>query len=217
MASEKAFFVDLLGLGRHDGRTVAGEIMLSRPASVRVRAAAGVAAKAWHPARKKGKEAMTQRECDLFPIEESVIGYVLSFEPVGPMYQPMAALAVIAGLNGKQFSGACECYIRPGTPDGEYVMALALDPGAESVQPDAEWWTSFIGAMAAACEDDPEVCLLAERCRPMAVGEMRAAFLHAGTAEFVEGLPHLIADPDCSDPNSPFSGLCKKIRDKYDS
>ena len=47
---------------------------------------------------------MTEGQRNAQEIAASSIGCTLVFEPVSPLYQPMAALAVLAGLNGKRFA-----------------------------------------------------------------------------------------------------------------
>jgi hypothetical protein len=66
---------------------------------------------------------MNERERGLQPLDEAATGCTLVFVPNGRLYQPLSALAVLAGLNARGFSGVCECYIRPGILDGEYLMA----------------------------------------------------------------------------------------------
>jgi hypothetical protein len=79
---------------------------------------------------------MDKRERGLQPLDENVTGCTLVFVPTGRMYQPLSALAVLAGLNAKGFSGVCECYIRPDVRDAEYLMGVGLefaaDPPADS-------------------------------------------------------------------------------------
>ena len=87
---------------------------------------------------------MRNGERDAESIDEDEVGCTLVFVPISPMYQPMAALAVLAGLNGKRFSGTCECYIRPEVRDGEYLMAVALDNGSEGNGLSESWWSSFV-------------------------------------------------------------------------
>ncbi|MCI0460933.1 MAG: hypothetical protein L0Z62_28625 [Gemmataceae bacterium] len=154
---------------------------------------------------------MTDGERNAQAINEAATGCTLVFVPGSPLYQPMAALAVLAGLNGKRFSGTCECYIRPGLRDGEYLMAVALDEASEGTGLSESWWSSFVGSVAAACEGDEDVQLHREACEFATVGEMRASLLHAGTAGFSAGSATWVIDPDGPDPDSPFTVLCRRI------
>ena len=62
---------------------------------------------------------MDEREVGLQPLDDAVTGCALVFVPADPastIHQPMSALAVLAGLHARGFSGICECYY-PGTKD----------------------------------------------------------------------------------------------------
>ncbi len=152
---------------------------------------------------------MQERQRGLRPLDDAAAGCTLVFVPSGRMYQPLAALAVLAGLNAKQFTGTCECYIRPDVEDGEYLMGVGLDfAGAE---PDDDWWGEFVSCVEAACEEDEEVRLDRDGCAFADAAELRAAMLHAGTAGFESGSAVWVSDPDGPDPDSPFTGLCRRI------
>jgi hypothetical protein len=155
---------------------------------------------------------MTTPEHELQPLAESVTGCTLTFVPTGDAYQPLAALAVLAALNAKGFTGTCECYIRPGTRSGKYLMGIALE--FESGPPGEAWWRSFVGVVAAASEDDEEVHLNRHGSDFTTVGELRKTMRHAGTAGYEAGAARWVLDPEGSDPDSPFSSLCRRIRDE---
>jgi hypothetical protein len=155
---------------------------------------------------------MDQRESGLQPLEDAAIACTLVFVPAGPMYQPLSALAILAGLNGRGFSGVCECYLRPEVRDGEYLMGIGL--GFEGDAPDAGWWGAFVDNVRDACAEDEEIRLDRAACRFTTVGELRAALLHAGTAGFEAGSAVWVSDPAGPDPDSPFTGLCRRIAAK---
>jgi hypothetical protein len=146
----------------------------------------------------------------LQPLDEAATGCTLMFIPAGPIYQPSAALAVLAGLYGRGFSGTCECYIRPGVTDGEYLMGVGLEfPGDP---PGEGWWGAFVSNVRDACADDEDVRLDRDGCEFATVGELRAAMLHAGTAGFEAGVAVWVSDPAGPDPGSPFTVLCRRAR-----
>jgi hypothetical protein len=153
---------------------------------------------------------MDDRERGLQPLEDAATGCTLVFVPAGRMYQPLSALAVLAGLYGRRFSGVCECYIRPRIRDGEYLMGVGLE--FEGNAPDSDWWGAFVDNVRDSCAEDEEVRLDRGRCEFATVGELRAAMWHAGTAEFEAGSAVWVSDPDGPDPNSPFTVLCRGIR-----
>ena len=70
---------------------------------------------------------MEERKRRLQTLDDAATGCTLAFIPTGRMYQPLSALAILAGLNAKQFTGTCECYIRPGVRGGEYLMGIGLE------------------------------------------------------------------------------------------
>jgi hypothetical protein len=150
---------------------------------------------------------MEERERGVQPLDDDATGCTLPFVPTGRMYQPLSALAVLAALNGKGFSGVCECYIQPGVRDGEYRMGVGLRFAGDP--PPDEWWGDFLGNVGYACAEDEEVRLDRDGCEFASVGELRAAMLHAGTAGFEEGLAVWVSDPAGPDPDSPFTALCR--------
>jgi hypothetical protein len=152
---------------------------------------------------------MDERERGLQLLDESATGCTLVFVPTGLMYQPLSALAVLAGLHGRGFTGICECYIRPDIQDGEYLMGVGL--GFEDDAPEDGWWGAFVDDVRDACADDNEVRLERGGCAFATVGELRTAMLHAGTAGFQSGSAVWISDPSGPDPDSPFTGLCRRI------
>ena len=153
---------------------------------------------------------MGERECGWQPLDADATGCTLVFVPTGRMYQPLSALAVLAGLHGRGFSGVCECYIRPGVRDGEYVMGVGL--GFEGQAPDDGWGGAFVSNVRDACADNEEVHLDRDRCQFACVDELRAAMRHAGTAGFEDGLAAWVSDPAGPDPDSPFTMLCRSAR-----
>lgn len=153
---------------------------------------------------------MDEREVGFQPLDDGTTGCTLSFATTGRMYQPMSALAVLAALNGKEFNGVCECYIRSGIRNGEYLMGVGLAFVGEP-PPDA-WWGEFVGNVANACADDEDVRLNPDECVFATVGEFRAAMYHAGTAGFKDGLAVWVSDPAGPDPDSPFTMLCRNAR-----
>jgi hypothetical protein len=151
-----------------------------------------------------------EREVGLQPLDDAATGCTLAFAATGRMYQPMSALAVLAGLNGKGFTGVCECYLRPDVRDGEYLMGVGLAFAGEP--PPHEGWGEFVGNVGHACADDEDVRLDRGGCEFATVGELRAALLHAGTAGFEDGLAVWVSDPAGPDPDSPFTALCRSAR-----
>src|SRR5262249_40224414 len=95
---------------------------------------------------------MDEREVGLQPLHDAATGRTLVFAAIGRMYQPMSALAILAALNGKGFTGVCECYLRPDVRDGEYLMGVGLEFVGEP--PPDEWWGEFVGNVRHACADD---------------------------------------------------------------
>jgi hypothetical protein len=157
------------------------------------------------------REGMRMNDCEqgLQPLDDATTGCTLVFVPTGPMYQPLSALAVLAGLYGRGFSGVCECYLRPGVPDGEYQMGVGL--AFEGDTPEDAWWGAFVDNVRDACTDDDEIQLERSKCRFATVGELRVAMRHAGTAGFEAGSAVWVSDPTGPDPNSPFTVLCRRI------
>jgi hypothetical protein len=155
---------------------------------------------------------MDERERGLLPLDDDARGCTLVFIPTGCVYQPTSALAVLAGLHALEFSGVCECYIRPDVKGGEYLMGVGLE--FDGVAPDDSWWGAFADCVRDACAEDEEVRLDRRGCRFAPVGELRAAMLHAGTAGFEAGASVWVSDPVGPDPDSPFTGLCRRIHDK---
>jgi hypothetical protein len=128
------------------------------------------------------------------------------------MYQPTSALAVLAALSARAFSGLCECYIQPDVHDGRYLMGVGL--GFNGDAPGDAWWCAFADDVRDACADDDEIRLDRDACQSVNVGGLRAAMLHAGTAEFDSGVAVWVSDPEGPDPDSPFTGLCRRIYGK---
>jgi hypothetical protein len=153
---------------------------------------------------------MEERERGLQPLADDATGCTLGFAPIGRVYQPTAALAVLAGLHAKQFTGVCECYIRPGVRAGQYLMGVGLQFAGE--QPDDEWWGEFVGDVEYAIAEDEDARLDRDGCEFATVGELRAAMLHAGTAGFEGGTAVWVSDPGGPDPDSPFTYLCRHAR-----
>src|SRR5262249_28875700 len=101
-------------------------------------------------------------------------------------------------------------YIRPGVRGGEYLMGVGL--GFPGDPPGEDWWGAFVSNVRAACADDEDVRLDRDGCAFATVGELRAAMLHAGTAG-VEGGPAVwVSDRAGPDPDSPFTGLCRRVQ-----
>jgi hypothetical protein len=69
---------------------------------------------------------MDERERGLQPLDDGATGCTLVFVPCSRMYQPLSALALLAGLYPRTLSGVCECYIRPGVRNGKYLMGVGL-------------------------------------------------------------------------------------------
>jgi hypothetical protein len=153
---------------------------------------------------------MDEREVGLQPLEEEATGCTLVFIPSSPAYQYMSALAVLAGLFARKFSGVCECYIQPELDDGKYLMGVGLD--FEGGTQSDSWWGAFVDDVMEACADDEDIRLDRAGCRFAIVEELRSVMLHAGTAQFEAGGPVWVSDPAGPDPDSPFTGLCRKIR-----
>jgi hypothetical protein len=153
---------------------------------------------------------MDEREPGLQPLDGEATGFTLVFLPLSRMYQHPAALAVIAGLYPRKFSGVCECYIRPDFRDGKYLMGVGLDfDGGIS---DDAWWGAFVDNVEYACGDDEDIRLDRHACEFATVEELRAVMLHAGTARFEQGVAVWVSDPAGPDPDSPFTDLCRKVR-----
>jgi hypothetical protein len=128
------------------------------------------------------------------------------------MYQPLSALAVLAGLQGRSFSGVCECYIRPEIEEGEDLMGVGL--GFDGDAPPDSWWGAFVDNVRDASAADDEIRLNRHGCEFTSIGELRAALLHAGTAGFKGGSAVWVSDPDGPDPDSPFTCLCRQIHEE---
>jgi hypothetical protein len=156
---------------------------------------------------------MEERERGLQPLDDGATGCTLVFVPSSPPYQYFSALAVLAGLYPRKFSGVCECYLRPGLQDGRYLMGVGL--GFDDGDPPDGWWGAFVDNVRDACSGDEDLRLDREACAFATVGELRAALLHAGTAGFEAGKAVWVSDPLGSDPDSPFTALCRKIN--YDA
>ena len=145
------------------------------------------------------------------PVESGARGIVFRFVPVGPAYGSLAALAVVSGLHGKRFSGRCEYYSHEDKIGGDYLVGLGIKPLAGDSTPDAAWWSSFAGAVAEACKDDPQLHLRGPESEAATVGHLRARWFNCGAVEFSEGMPkHVLGDAD-----SWFTGLCQKLLEKY--
>jgi hypothetical protein len=153
---------------------------------------------------------MEEREPGLLPLDDEATGCTLVFTPAGRMYQPMSALAVLAGLFARNFTGVCECYLRPGVHEGEYLMGVGL--GFPDGPEEDGWWGAFVSNVRDACEDDEDVHLDRDACEFSAVGELRAAMVHAGTAGFESGLVVWVSEPAEGGPGSPFTSLCRSTR-----
>ena len=155
---------------------------------------------------------MDQWEPGEQPLDDATTGCILVFVPTGRMYQPISALAVLAGLHARRFSGVCECYLRPDVTDGEYLMGVGLRFDGDTV--DAGWWGTFADDVQYACAEDAEVRLDRAGCGFTKVGDLRASMLHAGTAGFESGSAVWVSDPVGPDPDSPFTGLVRRIYDE---
>jgi hypothetical protein len=156
-----------------------------------------------------GEERMDEREAGLQPLDDDATGCMLAFVPSSPPYQYFSALAVLAGLYPRKFSGVCECYIRPGLHGGKYLMGVGL--GFDGDTPDDRWWGAFVDNVRDACTDDEDIRLDRVACEVATVGELRAAMLHAGTAGFEAGVAVWVSDPAGPDPDSPFTVLCRNV------
>jgi hypothetical protein len=153
---------------------------------------------------------MDERELGLQPLADDVTGCTLVFVPSSRMYQHMSALAVIAGLYSRKFTGVCECYIQAGLRDGKYLMGVGL--GFDGGPPKDAWWAVFVDNIRHACADDEDIRLDRDACEFTTVGELRAMMLHAGTAGFEDGVAVWVSDPTGPDPDSPFTVLCRRVR-----
>ncbi len=154
---------------------------------------------------------MEERERGLRLLDDDVTGCMLVFVPSSRSFQPLSALAVLAALYGRKFSGVCEYYLDPGVQgDGKHLVGVGL--GFEGETPDDDWWSGLVGNVQAACEDDEDIRLDRDGCIFASVGELRAAMLHAGTAGFDAGIAVWVSDPAGPDPNSPFSVMCRRVR-----
>jgi hypothetical protein len=158
---------------------------------------------------------MEERERGLKSLDEVSTGCTLVFVPQSDMYQPLSALAILAGLNAMGFTGTCECYIQPTLRSGEYLMGIGLKFAGDAA--DADWWGSLADNVAAACDDDNEVRLNRDACEFTTVGQLRSELLHAGTAGFEAGWAVWVSDPVGPDPDSPFTGLCRRVKDEGDA
>jgi hypothetical protein len=152
---------------------------------------------------------MDERERGLQPLDDDATGCTLVFLSASRMYQHPSALAVLAGLYPRKFSGVCECYIRPDVRGGKYLMGVGL--GFDGGTPDGPWWGAFVDNVRDACADDEDIRLDRDACEFATVGELRAAMLHAGTAGFEEGVAVWVSDPAGPDPDSPFTVLCRRV------
>jgi hypothetical protein len=153
---------------------------------------------------------MEERERGIQPLDKTATGCTLVFVPTGPGYQPLAALAVLAALHGKGFTGICESYILPDIREGEYLMGVGLDFLGNP--PEDAWWASFVDCVQLACKDDEEVGLHGDVCEFATVGELRATMRHAGTAGFQAGSAVWVSDPAGPDPDSPFTALARRCQ-----
>jgi hypothetical protein len=153
---------------------------------------------------------MDEREPGVQPLDDAATGCTLVFVPTGRSYQPMSALAILASLNARRFTGVCECYIRPGVRDGEYLMGVGLQFVGEP--PPDEWWGPFVENVEYAIAEDEHVRLDRDKCEFASVGELRATTRHAGTAGFEGGVAVWVSDPAGPDPKSPFTVLCRTAR-----
>jgi len=152
---------------------------------------------------------MDERKRGLQPLDDEATGCTLVFVPSSPPYQYFSALAVLAGLYPRKFSGVCECYIQPDIHDGRYLMGVGLDFDGDA--PGDDWWGIFVDNVRDACADDEDIRLDRAACAFATVGELRAAMLHAGTVGFEDGSAVWISDPAGPDPDSPFTVLCRRI------
>ncbi len=153
---------------------------------------------------------MNEREVGLQALDDGATGCTLVFIPSSPEYQYLSALAMLAGLYARKFTGECECYIQRDFEDGKYLMGIGLD--FDGGTPEDAWWGAFVADVRDACGDDEDLQLDRTACRFAAVEELRTAMLHAGTARFETGTPVWVSDPAGPDPDSPFTGLCRRIR-----
>lgn len=150
------------------------------------------------------------REPGLMPLPDDGEGCTLAFTVLGKSYQPLSALAILAGLHARGFSGVCECYIRPGVTDDRYLMGVGL--GFDGDPPEDEWWGQFVKNVEYAVAEDEHVRLNRDGCEFALVDELRAEMTHAGTAGFEVGAAVWVSDPDNPNPNSPFTVICRSAR-----
>lgn len=156
---------------------------------------------------------MIEREVGLQVLDADATACTLVFVPADPgdgMYQPLSALAVLAGLNGCGFTGVCECYLRPSVEDDKYWMGIGLK--FTGVIPDTYWWGALASNVQYACDDDKDIRLDRAACEFTTVGELRASMIHAGTAGFEVGVAVWVSDPAGADPESPFTVMCRSAR-----
>jgi hypothetical protein len=153
---------------------------------------------------------LDELERGMQPLDPQVTGCTLVFVPLGEMYQPLAALAVLAGLHARGFSGVCECYLRPDIDDGKYLMGIALAFAGDC--PGAEWWGALADNVQDALDEDGEVRLDRDACDFASLAELRASMRHAGTAGLEDGVAVWVSDPAGPDPDSPFTVLCRSAR-----
>jgi hypothetical protein len=153
---------------------------------------------------------MEERERGLQPLEDNATGCLLVFVPSSRPFQHFSALAVLAGLYPRKFSGVCECYLQADVHEGRYLVGVGLD--FEGGAPGEGWWGAFVANVRDACADDEDLQLDRESCEFATIGELRATLLHAGTAGFEAGVAVWVSDPAGPDPDSPFTALCRKVR-----
>ena len=156
-----------------------------------------------------GGRQVEAREPGFQPLDGAATGCTLVFFVAGGMYQPLAALALLAALHAKAFDGACECYIRPGVEDGRYLMGVGLQFGDDP--PPDEWWGELVDDVGDACAEEEDLRLDRDRCEFATVGQLRAGMVHAGTAGFEAGSAVWVSDPAGPDPNSPFTVPCRDL------
>jgi hypothetical protein len=88
---------------------------------------------------------------------------------------------------------------------------MGVGLGFEGDVAEDSWWGAFVDDVKDACTDDDEVRLERGGCAFATIGELRAVMLHAGTAGFDAGSAVWVSDPAGPDPDSPFTGLCRRI------
>jgi hypothetical protein len=155
-------------------------------------------------------DPLPAREPGLQPLAHGADGVTLAFTVVGKMYQPMAALGILAGLHGREFTGVCECYLRPGVDGDQYMMGGGVE--LADGPPDDDWWAAFVTNVEYAIAEDEHARLNRDGCEFASLGELRAGMVHAGTAGFDGGAAVWVSDPDHPDPDSPFTVLCRSAR-----